>query len=80
MLSFHITLTKGQLKAKLQLLPCANPKILLKFLEEILNNQKDLEPLLQMIRKDYTKKERYFTWPARDLNCDLSYSSFYIYD
>ena len=30
-------------------------------------NQKDLELLLQT-RKDYTKEERYFTWPPRDLN------------
>ena len=42
MLSFHIILTKGQLKAKLQLLPCANPKIVLKFLKEILTIKKTL--------------------------------------
>lgn len=42
MLSFHITLTRAQLKAKLQLPPCANPKILLKFLKEFLTIEKIL--------------------------------------
>ena len=135
MLSFHIILTKGQLKAKLQLLPCANPKIVLKFLKEILTIKKILNHAPDD-NKGYKKKERYYkkkerkkdrwpaaaaakslqscptlcdptdgrqpgspipgilqartlewvatsfsnTWPTRDLNCDLSYSSFYIYD
>lgn len=43
MLSFHITLTKGQLKAKLQLLPCANPKNTFEIFEGVSYNQKDLE-------------------------------------